>query len=250
MPPVSAARQAAWARTAGFICHEPVSSGITEVSSLMAQEMTQRAAAALLETFPNTTMTVACTGSPGWMPPPRCAGPRRLSMPTRTSRSCGRHRRGGGHDGPGGAARVPPLLRHYPDLVSDRFRLARADQQLRAADPASGARLPLWPASGAGPAEPVQRRLPAPTFDLPPQPDPRAAHPWPLAEEGDERSCRGGRAAAVDEVWSCQRYDTEADVRRADTEADVRRAISEPLTPASGSPMVPRGQLARAGQAA
>ena len=39
MPPVSAARQAAWARTAGFICHELVSSGITEVSPLMAQEM-------------------------------------------------------------------------------------------------------------------------------------------------------------------------------------------------------------------
>ncbi len=69
MPPVSAARQAAWARTAGFICHELVSSGITEVSPLMAQEMTQLAAAALLETFPNTTMTVAYTGGPGWMPP-------------------------------------------------------------------------------------------------------------------------------------------------------------------------------------
>ena len=69
MPPVSAARQAAWARTAGFICHELVSSGITEVSPLMSQEMTHLATAGLLETFPNTTMTVAYTAGPGWVPP-------------------------------------------------------------------------------------------------------------------------------------------------------------------------------------
>jgi AraC-like DNA-binding protein len=139
MPPVSAARQAAWARTAGFICHELVSSGITEVSPLMAPEMTRLAAADLLETFPNTTMTVAYTAGPAWVPPAavrRAAAfidaqadqPITLADIAAAAGTTGRA--------------VQHAFRHYygmtPTSYLRRVRLARADQQLRAADPASG----------------------------------------------------------------------------------------------------------------
>jgi AraC-like DNA-binding protein len=69
MTPVSAAQQGTWTRTARYICGELVSSGATEVSPLMGREMMRLAAGALLETFPNTTMTVAYTPGPGWVPP-------------------------------------------------------------------------------------------------------------------------------------------------------------------------------------
>ncbi len=138
MPPVSAARQAAWARTAGFICHELVSSGITEVSPLMAQEMTHLAAAGLLETFPNTTMTVAYTAGPGWVLPAavrRAAAfidahadqPITLADIAAAAGTTGRA--------------VQSAFRYYGMTATRylrRVRLARAHQQLRAADPASG----------------------------------------------------------------------------------------------------------------
>jgi AraC-like DNA-binding protein len=66
--PVSAALQATWNKRVTFICHELIISGTTEVSPLIAQEMTRLAAAAMLETFPNNTMTVAYTPGPGWVP--------------------------------------------------------------------------------------------------------------------------------------------------------------------------------------
>ena len=69
MTPISAARQATWTRIARFIGSELVSSGATEISPLLAEEMTRLAAAALLGTFPNTTMTVAYTRGPGWVSP-------------------------------------------------------------------------------------------------------------------------------------------------------------------------------------
>jgi AraC-like DNA-binding protein len=68
MTPVSVARQETWARIARYICGELVSSGTTVVSPLMAGEMMRLATAALLETFPNTTMTVAYTPGPRWVP--------------------------------------------------------------------------------------------------------------------------------------------------------------------------------------
>jgi AraC-like DNA-binding protein len=138
MPPVSAARQAAWARTAGFICHELVSSGITEVSPLIAQEMTRLAAVGLLETFPNTTMTVAYTEGPGWVSPAavrRAAAfidahadqPITLANIAASAGTTGRA--------------VQHAFRCYGMTATwylRRVRLARAHQQLRAADPASG----------------------------------------------------------------------------------------------------------------
>ncbi len=124
----------------------------------MAQEMTRLAAAALLETFPNTTMTVAYTAGPAWVSP---AAARRAvafdahadqpitlaDMPRRRARRAAR------------AARVP-LIRDDRDQVSAPVRLARAHQQLRAADPASGVTVAAVARQG-WPARP-SRGLPAP----------------------------------------------------------------------------------------
>lgn len=68
MNPVSAALQATWSRRVSFICHELIISGATAVSPLIVQKMTRLAAAAMLETFPNNTMTVAYSRGPGWVP--------------------------------------------------------------------------------------------------------------------------------------------------------------------------------------
>jgi AraC-like DNA-binding protein len=70
MAPVSAGRQAMWASTAKFVCAELVISGRTGISPLMAHELTRMAAAAMLETFPNTAMTMQYAAGPGWVPPP------------------------------------------------------------------------------------------------------------------------------------------------------------------------------------
>jgi AraC-like DNA-binding protein len=67
--PVSAERQAMWASTAKFVCAELASSGSTEISPLMAHELTRMAAAAMLETFPNNAMTTQYVAGPGWVPP-------------------------------------------------------------------------------------------------------------------------------------------------------------------------------------
>jgi AraC-like DNA-binding protein len=67
--PVSAAHQRAFARTAGYICDRLLASGITEEHPLLVEAMTGLTAAAMLETFPNTTMTVAHLPGPGWVTP-------------------------------------------------------------------------------------------------------------------------------------------------------------------------------------
>jgi AraC-like DNA-binding protein len=67
MTPVSAERQAMWASTAKFVCAELVSSGSTGISPLMAHELTRMAATVMLETFPNTAMTVRQDGGPDWV---------------------------------------------------------------------------------------------------------------------------------------------------------------------------------------
>lgn len=69
MSPVSAARERIWTRTATFICRQLVSSGTTQLSPLIVQEMTRLAAAALLETFPNTTMTASRVPRPHQVSP-------------------------------------------------------------------------------------------------------------------------------------------------------------------------------------
>ncbi|HET9973482.1 MAG TPA: AraC family transcriptional regulator [Streptosporangiaceae bacterium] len=67
--PISAERQAMWASTAKFVCAELVSSGSTQISPLMAHELTRMAATVMLETFPNTAMTAMYVAGPGWTPP-------------------------------------------------------------------------------------------------------------------------------------------------------------------------------------
>ena len=67
--PISAERQAMWASTAKFVCAELVSSGSTEISPLMAHELTRMAATVMLETFPNTAMSALYVAGPGWTPP-------------------------------------------------------------------------------------------------------------------------------------------------------------------------------------
>lgn len=69
MTPVSAARQRMLVRTVEFICGQVVASGITEVPQLLVAEMARLAAAAFLETFPNTSMTVRYLPDPGWVAP-------------------------------------------------------------------------------------------------------------------------------------------------------------------------------------
>lgn len=67
MTPVSADRQGRFARTVDFICGQLVTSAITEIEPLLAQELTRLAAAAMLETFPNNTMTASYLPGPGWV---------------------------------------------------------------------------------------------------------------------------------------------------------------------------------------
>lgn len=69
MAPVSAAAAARWARTVAFACRQLIDSRVREISSLLTQEMTRLAAAVLLETFPNTAMTLDYAPAPGWVPP-------------------------------------------------------------------------------------------------------------------------------------------------------------------------------------
>ena len=67
--PVSAALGRAYASTAAFIYHQLLTSETTELHALLADTMTGLAAAAMLETFPNTIMTAARLPGPGWVTP-------------------------------------------------------------------------------------------------------------------------------------------------------------------------------------
>jgi AraC-like DNA-binding protein len=67
--PLSPARQRAYASTAAFIYEQLLTSGTTQVHPLLAQSMTGLAAAAMLETFPNTTTTAPHLPGPGWVTP-------------------------------------------------------------------------------------------------------------------------------------------------------------------------------------
>jgi AraC-like DNA-binding protein len=66
---VSTAHQHAFARTAAYISDRLLASKTTEEHPLVVEAMTGLAAAAMLETFPNTTMTVAHLPGPGWVTP-------------------------------------------------------------------------------------------------------------------------------------------------------------------------------------
>jgi AraC-like DNA-binding protein len=67
--PVSAARLGAYASTAAFIYERLLTAGTTEMQPLLVEAMTGLVAAAMLETFPNTTMTAPYLPGPGWVTP-------------------------------------------------------------------------------------------------------------------------------------------------------------------------------------
>jgi AraC-like DNA-binding protein len=138
--PVSASAGVLWSHTAAFICRQLLGSGITETSPIVAHEMTRLAAAALLETFPNTTMTAAYIPGPGRVPP---ATVRRaaafiddhagqpVTMPEVAAAA-----------GVTTRALQYAFRCHYdttPTGYLRRVRLERAHRQLQAADPATGA---------------------------------------------------------------------------------------------------------------
>lgn len=140
MSPVSASRGSTWSATAAFICRELVSSGTAQVSPLIVQEMTRLAAAALLETFPNTTMTA------GYVP-------RREQVPLAAVRRAAAYIDAHAHRpvtleeiasaaGVTGRALQYAFRRYYevtPIGYLRRARLERADRELRDADPAGSA---------------------------------------------------------------------------------------------------------------
>ena len=137
MSPVSAGRGSRWSATAAFICRELVSSGTAQVSLLIVQEMTRLAAAALLETFPNTTMTA------GYVP-------RRDQVPLAAVRRAAAYIDAHAQHpitldeiaaaaGVAGRALQYAFRRYYemtPTGYLREARLERADRELRDADPA------------------------------------------------------------------------------------------------------------------
>jgi len=139
MAPVTGAAGALWARTARFACRQLIESGDTEISLLLAQEMTQMVAAVMLRAFPSTTMTVPYLPGPGWAPPAamhRAAEfmESHADQPVTTDQIAA-------------AAGVPArtlqdaFRRHYgitPTGYLRGIRLECAHQELTGADPASG----------------------------------------------------------------------------------------------------------------
>ena len=137
--PVSAALQRAYASTAAFICNQLLNPETTELHPVLAQTMTGLAAAAMLETFPNTTMTAYHLPGPGWVTP---ASVRRAvafidehaSEPVTAA------------DIAAAAGVTPRALRHAfrrryditPAQYQRRVRLERAHLELLRADPRDG----------------------------------------------------------------------------------------------------------------
>src|SRR5579863_8165600 len=175
MAPLSAARQRAYASTAAFIYRQLLTSETTQLHALVAQTMTRLAAAAMLETFPNTTMMAAPR------PGPRL-GDARLGTPRggvhRRARRPAGHRRGlrggGRRDAPVAALRVPPPLRHHPRPVPAAGPAgARPPGTAQRRPPRRRDRRRHRPQVGMGEPVPVHRRLPA---AVPRRPGPDAAH--------------------------------------------------------------------------
>jgi len=137
--PVSATARAQWAQTALFICRQLVSSGITKISPLAAQNLTRLAATVLLETFPNTTMTAAYIADPGQVAP---SAVRRAAafMEAHAGRPV-TVAEVAGAAGVSVRALQYAFRRRYditPFGYLHRVRLERAHRQLQTADPAAG----------------------------------------------------------------------------------------------------------------
>jgi len=137
--PVSAAAGAQWARTALFICRQLITSGITQISPLVADNMTRLVAATLLEAFPNTTMTASYIPGPGQVAP---SAVRRAAafMDAHAGRPV-TVAEVAGAAGVSVRALQYAFRSHYgitPTGYLRRVRLERAHRQLQTADPAAG----------------------------------------------------------------------------------------------------------------
>jgi AraC-like DNA-binding protein len=140
MAPVSASAAAVWTQTVAFGCRQLIDSGAAEISSLIAQEMTRLTASVLLETFPNTTMTLPYVQGPGWVPP---AAVRRATAFIEASAGQPITLADiAGNAGVTGRALQYAFRRHYgttPTGYLRRVRLERAHRELRAARSSGGA---------------------------------------------------------------------------------------------------------------
>ena len=135
--PVSARDGALWSQTVAFTCRQLAGS---EISAILAQQLTRLAAAALLQAFPNTTLTAAYFPGPGPVPP---ATVRRAAafidahagQPVTVAEIAAAA-------GVTARALQYAFRRHYdttPAGYLRQIRLTRAHRQLQAADPATGA---------------------------------------------------------------------------------------------------------------
>ena len=137
--PVSAALGRAYASTAAFIYDQLLVSETREVHPLLVDTMTGLAAAAMLETFPNTTMTAPQLPGPGWVPPASVHGAasfidEHASQPVTAA------------DIAAAAGVTPRALRHAfrrryditPAQYQRQVRLERAHLELLGADPRDG----------------------------------------------------------------------------------------------------------------
>jgi len=137
--PVSAAAGAQWARTASFICRQLITSGITEISPLVADNMTRLVAGTLLESFPNTTMTTSYLPGPGQVAP--SAVRRAAAFMDAHAESPVTVAEVAGAAGVSVRALQYAFRSHYgitPTGYLRRVRLERAHWQLQTADPAVG----------------------------------------------------------------------------------------------------------------
>ena len=161
--PLSAARQRAYASTAAFICEQLLTSGTTQVHPILAQSMTGLAAAAMLETFPNTTMTAPHRPGPGWVTP---ASVRQAAEFIRAhageSVTVADIAAEGRPDAPGAALRVPPPLPRHRRSVPAAGPAGKRPPATAQRRPRRGRdRRRRRPQVGMGQPVPVHRRLPA-----------------------------------------------------------------------------------------
>jgi transcriptional regulator GlxA family with amidase domain len=140
MTPVSAAARTMLSQTVAFVHRQLLSPGITEVGTLLVPTMTRLAAAALLETFPNTAMTASYIRGPARVAP---AAVRRATayidahadQPVVMADIAG-------SAGVSARALQYAFRRHYgttPMGYLRRVRLERAHRELQAADSTQGA---------------------------------------------------------------------------------------------------------------
>jgi AraC-like DNA-binding protein len=137
-PPLSAAQQHRFARTAEFVCAELVTREASEISALQVAALTRQTAAAFLGTFPSNVTATGYQAGPGWV---ATAAVRRATefieahadQPLTVDQIAAAA-------GVGSTALLYAFRRHFdatPTGYLYRVRLERAHQELEAAAPGS-----------------------------------------------------------------------------------------------------------------